>query len=177
MTAESYPQYYSLVNERYSCRKYSADKVSRDLLLAILDTARLAPSACNKQPWHFVVADTDELCAEISECYGRDWVKTVPAFIIVCGKHADAWHRADGKDHTDIDIAIATEHICLAATSLKLGTCWICNFDTTKLAETLNLPTDMEAIAIIAVGYPAPATAISAKKRKNIDEITQWGKF
>jgi nitroreductase len=147
------------------------------MVLAVLDTARLAPSACNKQPWLFIVVDTPELREKVIATYGRDWVKDVQTFIIACGIHPEAWHRADGKDHTDIDVAIAVEHICLAATSLGLGTCWICNFDAPALSSALNLPDDTEPIAIIPIGYPNPDSKVPAKNRKEIDEIVKWGKF
>lgn len=174
---ESYPQFYQLVADRFSCRSYSNRPVDRALISAIIDTARLAPSAMNRQPWTFVVADTPEFCKEVASCYGRDWVDGIPAFIIACGDHDTAWHRADGKDHTDVDLSIAIEHICLAATSLGLGSCWICNFDARRLRSVLNAPSHIEPIAIIPIGYPAPDNIIPQKKRKTSQEITLWGKF
>lgn len=173
-TNELYAQFYSLVESRYSCRKYADTPVSDDLLKAILDAARLAPSATNRQPWTFFVANTPEWCRKIAECYGRDWVDNVPAFIIACGHHDAAWHRADGKDHTDVDLSIAIEHICLAATALGLGSCWICNFDEPKLRATLNLEPATEAIAIIPIGYPAADVTVPEKKRKEMEEVTRW---
>ncbi len=174
----AYSQFYDLVAKRFSCRKYAPVPVSRDTMRAVLDTARLAPSACNRQPWTFVVADTPELCRDVKQCYSREWVESVPAFIVACGNHAEAWHRPeDGKDHTDVDVAISVEHICLAAASLGLGSCWICNFDIAALNSALNIPDGVEPIAIIAVGYPDSEAAAPEKKRKSIDEITQWGKF
>lgn len=172
-----YPQLYDVVASRYSCRAYTPEPVSREMLLAVLDSARLAPSACNKQPWVFVVADTQETRKIVVDAYNREWVKDVQAFIIACGDHTQAWHRADGKDHTDVDVAIAVEHICLAATSLGLGTCWICNFDANALAKAFSLPENLEPIAIIPVGYPEPAATVPAKNRKPIDEIVKWGKY
>lgn len=173
----SYPQFYQLVGDRYSCRKYSDQPVDRALIAAIIDAARLAPSAMNRQPWTFVIADTPEFCKEIAQCYGREWVENVSAFIVACGDHDAAWHRADDKDHTDVDLSIAIEHLCLAATSLGLGSCWICNFDADKLRTAINAPAHIEPIAIIPIGYPADSETIPAKKRKTLDEITLWGKF
>ncbi len=172
-----YPQFYDIVASRYSCRSYTPAPVSREMVLAVLDTARLAPSACNKQPWKFLVADTQELREKVIATYNRDWVQDVQTFIIACGDHSEAWHRADGKDHTDVDVAIAVEHICLAAASLGLGTCWICNFDAPALSAALELPEGIEPIAIIPLGYPTPGVKAPEKKRKPIDEIIKWGKF
>lgn len=174
---DAYPSFYDLVNSRYSCRAYTPQPVSREMVLAVLDTARLAPSACNRQPWLFIVADTPELRQKVAATYGRDWVKDVQTFIIACGVHSEAWHRADGKDHTDIDVAIAVEHICLGAASLGLASCWICNFDAPALTAALALPEGTEPIAIIPLGYELPDAKAPEKKRKSMDEIVKWGKF
>ncbi len=171
----TYKELLDVMLRRYSCREYAPIPVNREHILEVLEAARIAPSACNRQPWKFIVADTPELCKKIALCYDREWARTVPAFIIAAGCHNEAWHRAeDGKDHTDVDLSIAVEHICLAATALGLGTCWICNFNPTKLNETLSLDNNTEPVAIIAIGYPARPDAPD-KKRKPIEEIVIWG--
>ena len=86
-----YPQLYNLVKQRYSCRQYLDKPVGRDLIAAVLDTARLAPSACNRQPWEFLVIDTYLLLGKVIESYGRDWVKNVPVFIVALGRHDDSF--------------------------------------------------------------------------------------
>ncbi|MCH5346920.1 MAG: nitroreductase family protein [Muribaculaceae bacterium] len=164
-----------IVERRYSCRAYQPVAVGRDKIEAVLEMARLAPSACNRQPWRFIVLESDADRQIVHEAYARDWVKTAPAYIVACGDHSTAWHRGDdNKDHTDVDISIAVEHICLAATALGLGTCWICNFDAYLVADCLNLPENLEPIAIIPIGYPAD-DSIPAKKRVDIQEIVKWG--
>ena len=172
----------TLALKRYSCRNFDRNKaVDRDIMLAILESARLAPSACNRQPWVFVVID--DLCdaslrSAVIESYNREWVKSAPAYIIACGNHDEAWHRqADGKDHTDVDLSIAIEHICLAAADHGLGTCWVCNFDVEKITSALNIPSHIEPIAMIPIGYIAEDATIAPKVRKNIDEIVKWGSF
>lgn len=170
----SYKDFIELVNNRYSCRKYADRKVEKETLLQVLEAARLDPSACNKQPWRFYVVSAEPLRQRICECYDREWVKSAPAFIVAVGNHDEAWHRSfDNKDHTDVDLSIATEHICLAATSLGLGTCWICHFNPELCKEVLNLDANQEPIAIIPIGYPENEN-IPEKKRKSIDEIVEW---
>lgn len=94
------------------------------------------------------------------------------------GTHDEAWHRGfDGKDHTDVDVAIAVEHLCLAATSVGLGTCWVCNFDLAIVKDGLQLPDNVEPIAIIPIGYPVDGETVPEKKRKALDDIVKWGKF
>ncbi len=175
---EKFDEFSSLVLCRYSCRQYASQPVTRQTLLTLLDVARNAPSACNKQPWEFIVIDSDEQLRQvIIDSYGRDWIATAPAFIIACGDHDQSWHRGnDGKDHADVDVSIAVEHICLAAAAMGLGTCWVCNFDVQAVRIGLDLPENIEPIAIIPVGYPDPSAAVPEKKRKPIEEIVRWGK-
>lgn len=177
---QSYPALLTLMNERYSCRAYDLgrDTLDHDLVSAVIDAARIAPSACNRQPWLFMVVEGPEARAAICRAYEREWIKTAPAYIIALGDHDAAWHRpADGKDHTDVDLSIAVEHICLAASSLGLGTCWVCNFDPAVLREAFNIPANLEPVAIIPIGYPAPGSPATAKNRKRADEIIRWGGF
>ena len=94
MQTNAYPQLYELARERFSCRSYSNRPVERDTLRAVLDVARLAPSACNKQPWLFLIADSDDLRKAVTDSYQREWIKTAPEFIIACGLHSEAWHRS-----------------------------------------------------------------------------------
>lgn len=174
----TYLQFLDLVTKRYSCRNYLPMPISRDILKSVITTAQLAPSACNLQPWEFIILDTPEACEAAHNSYNREWVKSAPAFIIACGNHDKAWHRtSDNKDHTDVDISIAIEHICLAASSLELGTCWICNFDVALLKKQLNIPENIEPIAIIPIGYPDKDATIPSKNRKNIEDIIKWGKY
>ena len=89
--------FLDLARNRYSCRDFDRNRaVSRNILSGIIETARLAPSACNRQPWTFVVIDDEceASCREVViESYNRPWVTTAPAFIVACGNHEEAWHR------------------------------------------------------------------------------------
>lgn len=173
-----YPQLMQLLRERFSCRAYLPDRpVDRDTVGAVLDAARLAPSATNRQPWTFLVVDTPQGLEAVHRSYSRDWIRTAPTCIIAFGNHDAAWHRpCDGKDHTDVDLSIAIEHICLAATSLGLGSCWVCNFDPEVIRTAFDVPTNLEPIAIIPLGYPANPE-VPAKVRKPAEEIIRYGKL
>ncbi|MBD5220550.1 MAG: nitroreductase [Bacteroidales bacterium] len=162
----------SLAALRYSCRSYKPDAVGEAEINQLLEAARLAPSACNRQPWRFMVIGPDNAQgrAAVSAAYPREWVGTAPCYIVVCGVPAEAWVRpADGHNHVDVDIAIATEHICLAATAMSLATCWICNFDPAVLKEKLALPEGVEPMVILPVGHPADTEP--EKRRKNLADI------
>lgn len=167
----------SLISNRYSVRSYLSKEVEKEKLIKILEAGQIAPSAVNLQPWHFIVVRETENHKKFSEIYHRDWFNEAPVYIVVCGDHEQAWKRkADGKDHTDIDAAIAIDHMTLQATELGLGTCWICNFYVEKCSEFFNLPKHIEPIAIISLGYPKENN-IPVKKRKSFDEIVHWEKF
>jgi nitroreductase len=171
--------FIDLAKKRYSSRKYLDKPVDRETLLKVLDAARVAPSAKNKQPWHFVVITQEESLKQIRECYERKWLEAAKCIIVVCGDHREAWRRADGKIHTDIDVAITIDHLTLAATDLGLSTCWICKFDVMKCANIMELPEGVEPIALIPIGYPADETDENRhdKLRKPLDEIVHWEKF
>lgn len=176
---ETYPALLSLMGKRYSCRAYDPDRIpGQDLIGAVIDAARIAPSACNRQPWLFLVVEGDRARDVMARAYSREWILTAPAFIIALGDHDTAWHRpCDGKDHTDVDISIAVEHICLAASALGLGTCWVCNFDPKVIIEAYDIPSNLEPVAIIPIGYPAEGSPVPVKTRKSTEEIIRWGKL
>lgn len=164
----------TLARRRYALRNYSSRPVPDEVLRYILEVARMAPSAVNYQPWQFVVVRDGILLQQLRKVYHREWFDTAPCCIVVCGNHNESWHRAsDGKDHCDIDIAIATEHIALAAAECGLGTCWVCNFDIEACAQLLQLPHGIEPMVLMPIGYPVN-NEIPEKKRKSIDEIVQW---
>jgi len=165
-----------IAKKRYSVRDYKNIPVEREKLLQILEAGRIAPSAVNYQPWHFIVITDEDMKIKVAEAYSRDWFKKAPAIIIACGDHSRSWKRRDGKDFCDIDIAISLDHISLAATELGLGTCWICAFDAVKCHSILNLPENIEVIALMPVGY-AEDVPQPEKKRKSIEEIVSWDSY
>lgn len=115
-----------LSQTRFSARKYTDEAVSDDDLAYILECVRLAPSAVNRQPWKFVVVRSKEAKEQLWQAYDRDWFRTAPLYIVCMKNNSECWtRRYDDKQHGDIDVAIATEHLCLAATERNLGTCWV----------------------------------------------------
>ena len=105
-----------LVNNRYSCRDYQARSVEKEKLDYIMECVRLAPSAVNKQPWKFRIVRSQEGRAKLQSCYSRPWFNEAPLYILASLLHEEEWVREDGKAHGNIDVAIAVEHLCLAAT-------------------------------------------------------------
>ncbi len=165
-----------LAEARFSLRNYDSRPVEQEKIDRLLECVRLAPSAVNFQPCVFYVVTDQVLLAQLQDCYNRDWFKTAPMCIVACGNHQQAWHRKlDGKDHTDIDVAIAVDHLTLAAVDMGLGSCWICNFDAQKCAQVLDLPEGVEPIAMVPIGYAATDER-PLKKRKSHDELFVYKK-
>ena len=169
-------EFLELVKKRHSVRKYLAKEVEKEVIDYILECARLAPSAGNNQPWFFYIAKSEEAIEIVKKSYSRNWVidGSAPVYIIACGDKSQSWKRSyDKKDHVNIDIAIAFEHICLAAADKGLGTCWICHFDPSVVKEKLNLPENMIPIAITPLGYPDEIEIIkSSRKPMEIISLT-----
>ena len=160
-----------LCQMRYSVRAYKPDAKQDEKMEYIKECARLAPSAVNKQPWHFITFTNEEDRQRLQQCYDREWFKEAPAYILVCENQGEAWtRRYDGKNHADIDAAIAIEHICLAAAEQGLGTCWVCNFRVQLCQELFQIPEHLYPVAIIPIGFPAD-DVIPEKTRKEISEI------
>ncbi len=170
-------EFKELAQRRYSVRSYQSTPVEKEKLIAIVEAALLAPSAVNFQPWKFVIVTDPALLNQLHGCYHRDWFRSAPVCIVAIGDHDKGWRRpTDDKDYTDIDVAIAIDHLMLAATEAGLGTCWICHFNTEKCAEIFNLSSNLEPMAMIPIGYPLPGS-IPEKKRKTMDQLVSWNGF
>ncbi|MBO4943436.1 MAG: nitroreductase family protein [Muribaculaceae bacterium] len=162
-----------LTHDRYSCRSYSDRIPTAGQIREVLETAHMAPSACNRQPWRLMVIgpDDEEGRQAVAAAYNRPWILSAPYYVIVCGVADEAWVRPfDNKCHVDVDVAILTEHICLAASEAGLATCWVCNFDPAELTSKIEFPQGVDPVVILPTGYPA-TTDIPEKKRKELDDI------
>ena len=161
-----------LSQKRFSARKYTAEPVSREDIDYIMECVRMAPSAVNRQPWKFIIVSSEEARQKLWHTYEREWFRTAPLYIVCMKDNSECWRRPrDNKPHGDIDVAIATEHLCLAATERGLGTCWVCAFDVEAARRALPLGTDEEPVIILPIGYPAEGSTAPEKNRKTLDEI------
>jgi len=166
--------FLELAKKRFSVRKFKTDPVKDEDLQYILEAGRIAPSANNFQPWRFIVVKDRFKNEEVNALYHRDWFDDAPVVIIILADHNKSWHRSsDGKDHADMDTAIAADHMTLAAAEKGLGTCWVCNFDVEKTKKYFGLPDYLEPVIFLPLGYPAVEVDIErhSVKRKPLNEI------
>ncbi len=129
--------FQQLVASRRSVRAYRPDPVPETLLRQVLEAARLAPSACNRQPFRVVVIRTRGREADLLRVYPKEWFVQAPLVLAVCAVPGEAWVRSryDGWSAAETDATIATDHMLLAAAELGLGTCWIAAFDPAAARE------------------------------------------
>lgn len=162
--------FLELTQKRFAARDFTDQPVTAAELNYILECGRMAPSAVNFQPWHFYVVRGDEMRSALQRCYDREWFKAAPVYIVCSVRSDQAWVRpGDGKPHGDIDIAIAVEHMCLAAAEKGIGTCWVCNFDAVMCAGALGMGGYEYPAVLIALGHTSAVAP--EKKRKPLDEI------
>ncbi|MEN6356785.1 MAG: nitroreductase family protein [Armatimonadota bacterium] len=167
-------EFSELIVKRYSVRMYRPEPVEDDKLQKVLDAARLAPSACNIQPFKLIVVKTRGRENELRRIYKADWFVHAPLIICGCTVPSQAWVRKyDNKNHADIDLAIAMDHLILAATDLGLGTCPIAAFDPDAAREVLNIPDNLVPVIFTPLGYPADAPR--EKQRKTLEELVIMG--
>jgi len=156
---EKFDILFSLIKKRGSVRKYSKKRVSDELILKILETARNAPSAGNHQPWEFIVVRNRDIKSDLVEAaYYQEWMLTAPVFIVACinMRLAGAVFGERGlKLYGSQDVAAAIENMLLAAEALGLGTCWVGSFSEVMVARILQCPDYVRPCAIITLGYPA----------------------
>ena len=164
-----------LIQKRYSVRAYCPDPIEPEKLDMILQAARLAPTAANRQPFQLLVIHTDRCLEELKSVYDEPWFIQAPIIIGICSLPSKAWIRSDGKNYADVDAAIVMDHIILAATDLGIGTCWIGAFDPDAARKAFGLPAGVEPVAFTPVGYPADQ--LRTKIRRPIEKLAhmdQW---
>jgi len=159
------------IRARRSIRSFLDRPVEEEKLLAVLEAGRLAPSARNMQDWRFIVVK-DAATRSMLAVAARDqqFVGQAPVVIAACG--TSDLVMTCGQLAYPIDVAIAVDHMTLAAASLGLGTCWIGAFYEDKVKEILGVPQEIRVVALLPLGYPVEETA--PRPRKNLDDVVAW---
>lgn len=175
-----------LAEKRESCRAYQDIPVEREKLVACVEAARLSPSACNSQPWSFIIIDEPVLAKQISPLLQDDiipvnrFTRNCNAYIIIIEEWANLSSTLGGhfkdQEFSQVDIGIAAQTVCLSATDQGLGSCIIGWFNEKKLKNLFGIPKTKRIRLIIAVGYPENDST-RPKSRKPMEEIIHFNKW
>jgi nitroreductase len=174
-----------LVRNRQSDRAYLNRPVEKDKLERIIEAARLAPSACNAQPWKFIVVDEPELKNKVADTTSNrvlglnHFTKQAPVHIVIvlepANFNSNFGSLVKNKQLPLIDIGIAAEHICLAAKAEGLGSCILGWFDEAAVKRLLNIPKSRRVPLIITLGYPD--TELREKRRKDVGAVLSFNGY
>lgn len=172
-----------LILKRQSDRRFMPDSVAKEDVVKCLEAARMSPSACNSQPWKFVVVDEKGKLAEMAEAAEglgmNKFTRNVPVMVAVVLEKMNASARLGSlfknKDYCMLDIGMAVEHFCLQAADLGLGTCIMGWFDEKRIARLLGVPRGKRIPLIIALGKPALSTR--RKVRKPLEDMSSWNSY
>ncbi len=145
--------FMEVVRNRRSVRKFWPEEVVWPDIEEILDAAHLAPSAKNLQPWKFIIVRNEKRRRLLAQASGQEFIGEAPVIVVACatgkggfiGRYMESW---------PIDVAIAMDHLTLAAWNKNLGTCWIGDFDENKIKEICSIPEEIRVVALTPLGYP-----------------------
>ena len=166
-------EFIEVINSRKSIRSFTNNEIEQDKIEYICNCARQAPSWMNKQCWNFIVVKNDEKINLIANAsIINRWLKKAPVIIIACADPLLS-NKKNGIDYSIVDVAIAFEHLILAATDIGLATCWIGGFNHEKVKNILEIPPRIKIIAMTPLGYPKNTEGIIEKSKKIITRNTK----
>ncbi len=170
---------FEAIQTRQSCRSYQKKDVEQEKLVRCMQAVRLAPSACNSQPWSFIVVNNPEVSpklGELTRAYGiNKFTVNVPAYVVVVEEPAMLIGRKEpDQKYAHGDVGIAVSHLCLSATAQGLSTCILGSFDAQGVRELLEIPQEKTIRLVVAVGYADPDDKLREKKRKSLDEFVRF---
>ena len=160
--------FLKLIKERYSCRNFNSAPIELEKLELVLEAARLAPTAANRQPFKIIVIDTTEYKNELDEIYAKKWFTSAPYILAIVTAESDAWANEGGTTYEMLDAGIVFDHLSLMASEIGLATCWVAAFNMEKAKKFLKLDGYTPA-AFMPIGYPEDKAL--EKKRKPINDI------
>jgi len=160
-----------IILNRRSIRRYERRPIPEETLRLILEAGRMAPSAMNRQPWHFIVVTDPGLKERLSRGRWNRFLKDAAAVIVGCGEYG----HPSAEKWTAIDVAIAMENMVIAAWALGVGSCWVGDFNEREVKELLGIPENIRIIALLSLGYPAEHP--TPRGKKPLEEIVHYNKF
>lgn len=163
------------IRSRGSIRRYKETSISKDKLTKILESARLAQSAANRQPWQFIVITEPSIKESLIPASGNQRFVGKAAIVIACLANPKESATVGPFDGFLIDLAIAIENMVLTAWELGIGSCWIGAFNEEEIRKLLDIPDDLRVVSLLTLGYPDQKS--QSKYRKSILEIVHYEKF
>lgn len=170
---------YRVIRTRRSVRAYRPDPVPREVLGRVLDAARIAPSGSNRQPTRLIVVQEERVKQDlVPMCHDQAFIATAPVVIVACGRDIN-YNRGEwmGRYSMIVDVAIAVDHLTLAARAEGLGTCWIGSFSNAALKEYFRLPEDVDVVALTPLGYPQGDPFTDPEGRIPLEEFVRWDRW
>ncbi|MBI5970965.1 MAG: nitroreductase family protein [Deltaproteobacteria bacterium] len=174
---EKLKAFYELYERRKSVREFSDAAISAEVLSRLLMTLNRAPSAANRQPWHFIVVEKKGR-EGLNALLTKEGFRNAPVIIAACADPHLAWvRRTDKVNYSWVDAAIAVTEMIGAATAEGVGSCWIAAIDAEAVKAVLGIPAHIEVVGLIALGYPLEELKKENKARKPLTEIVHYGKW
>ncbi len=165
--------FYEVINTRRSVRSFKPDRIPEDVLNRVLNAARIAPSGGNTQPARFIlIRDESRKKQLVPLCNGQSFVSRAPAVVVACGRdNRYNYGGYMGNFSMLVDVAIAVDHLTLAARAEGLGTCWIGSFDNSGIKRFLKMPDESQVVALTPLGYPAGNPFVETANRLPLDQL------
>lgn len=161
---------FDCIRKRRDIRSYIKKDVPGDVIMKVVEAGRLAPSAMNLQPWHFVVIKNKETLKELGKfCTSGRFIVGASFAVVVVTDPSNKWHEIDGTR--------AVQNMSLAAWNEGVGTCWIGAIEREKVKDTLGIPRNLHILTILPFGYPEEFTVRRKKIRKSSEELVHWERF
>jgi len=164
---------FESIKRRRSIRNYQSRPVDNKKVLRVLEAARLAPSATNRQPWSFIVVKNPKVKESLRSSYNKDWFISAPIIIVACANPDAAWVRKDGEKYWMVDVSIAMQNLVLTAQEEGLGTCWIGAFREEEAKKILGIPSNIRVVAMTPLGFPAEDKE-AVTDRKPLEDIVHY---
>lgn len=168
---------HDAIKARKSVRKYQSTPIPEEVLNKVLDAMRVAPSGCNYQPWRFIVVkDQATKDALVPACKGQSFISQASAIVVGCGFEEKSYQHMGGWGTSMVvDVAVALDHLTLAAAAEGLGTCWIGAFKEEGVRQVLGIPSAVRVVALIPVGYPDETP--TARPRRALTDVVCYDKW
>ncbi len=170
--------FLKLATDRFSVRKFTDKPLEKEVIDKIIEAAQVAPTGCNYQPQRILVINSEETLAKLRECTRCHF--DAPCAMLVCYNKDECWTRPyDGNQSGIIDASIVTTHLMLQAAQLGVGSTWVMHFNPFKMCEAFAIPENIEPVALLVMGYPAPDAVPNERHTayRPLEETIFYNKF